>query len=345
MPIHKFSDAPAFALTDFSDAPSAGYARAANKILQAGAWDMARSMTYRFGILNMKVGGASVGVSAKVDERAEALSAFAGELGPMMAKGDLMIDPAKGIDDATAQALVAIDPRNAERYSDCDGVVARDSLTARSAVVAAATARGDLDGAKIAIEGFDSVGLAVARHAATMGATVTAVATGKGAAISAGGFDPATLAETWQAKGDAMVDDLADEPGPAWKVFAAEADVAFVGSKMGVLDHNNVASLGASIVCPTGPIPYTTKATLVGAENDVTILPDFVTTAGSTFLDWPAGESTIAAAEAANDDAISTIVRELLGREQTPVLEACWWAESFISTWQDKLPFGRPFAA
>ena len=51
------------------------------------------------------------------------------------------------------------------------------------------------------------------------------------------------------------------------------------------------------------------------------------------------------AVETAATESVSRLVRETAGRPEGAFLGACGHAESFLATWRDELPFGRPLAA
>ncbi len=67
MGLRKLSSTDAFIVTDLEDVPCFGIIRSAPKILQGGAKDLARSMTYTFAAFEMQYGGASGGINAKPD--------------------------------------------------------------------------------------------------------------------------------------------------------------------------------------------------------------------------------------------------------------------------------------
>jgi len=82
------------------------------------------------------------------------------------------------------------------------------------------------------------------------------------------------------------------------------------------------------------------------------VLADFVCLAGPLFAAWPAelagleGDAVTAEAiETAATEAIASLVRETAGHPEGAFLGACHHAESFLATWRDQLPFGRPLAA
>lgn len=344
VPIEKLTNG--FIAFDFDDGPAVGIVRSANKILQGGAKDLARAMTYRFGVLNMAVGGASAGISAPPEERDAAISTFVDETIPHVTAGRLMLDAGKGVSPDALAALTSIDSRSELRsHVGASGMSMADRLIGVGAVAAGQQALGgSLDGRAVSIEGQAPTIVTSALAAAERGARVVSIGSPKGTVSDSAGLDVSAIAEAAQAHGDGLIENLGREVSKPIDVFGSEADLLLTGSKVGVIDHNLASNLGAKVVAPIGPLPYTTKATIVAGRQDIVVLPDFVTTAGPTFADWPPGDATPEAVEAAAVDAIERLTGSIIGKEHGAVLEACHWAESFIKTWQTELPFGRPFA-
>jgi len=94
-----------FIAFDFETGPAVGIVRSANKILQGGAKDLARAMTYRFGVLNMAVGGASAGISAIPEERDGAIATFVEEATERVAAGSAQSIPATIFDPRSSTAI------------------------------------------------------------------------------------------------------------------------------------------------------------------------------------------------------------------------------------------------
>lgn len=345
MALLKLESVDAFVVRDLDEeVPAFGIVRAANKILQGGAKELARSQTYQCALFNMKCQGASAGINAAPESRDDAIAAFAQELLPLVSNGALLLDPGKGIRESALDPLTAIDPRNEAHRRQVNGLSNQHHLTGFGAVVSAQAAR-NLDGASIAIENYELAGPAVASAAAERGARVTAIATSAGAAFNADGFDAAALHDALKAKGPAMVADFTDEELPGWRVLGADVDVLFAGSKMGLINHQGATNVKAKVVSPTGPIPYTTKGALVLEQQGTTVLPDIVTTAGAMFGGMPPGEDDQVSIERAISELLSTLTGQIVGQKNMPILEACHRAEAFLATWRDELPFGRPFAS
>ncbi|MEM7284999.1 MAG: hypothetical protein AAF480_01495, partial [Actinomycetota bacterium] len=213
---------------------------------------------------------------------------------------------------------------------------------APAGVAAAAGATGGLDGKKIAIEGFGPTGPALAAAAADQGARIVAVSTTKGAMMDEGGLDAAELRSAWAASGEAMVGDDAD---PAWKVFGAEADVLFTGSKTGAINHETAARLAATAVVPHAALPFTARALAVMERADVTVVPDFVALAAPAVGSWPGDATDADAVIAKATGAIQAAIEETSDHADGAFLGACYRAEAFLGTWRESLPFGRPLAS
>ena len=187
MPIEKLETVDAFIVFDLADAPeSVGIVRSARKILPGGAGDLARSLTYAFATFEMRRSGASAGINAVDDDRADAVAKFAAEIAPMVASGRFLPEPGTRVPRTALQSLAESDSRAAL------GEVA-DQATVAGVVAAAAQASGGLDGRTVAIEGFNANGPALAAAAVAQGAEVVAVAAGTKGATDLGGFSADAL--------------------------------------------------------------------------------------------------------------------------------------------------------
>ncbi len=342
MAIHKLTSTDAFVAFDLDGAPAAGIVRSAPKILQGGAKDLARSMTYTFATLGMQRGGASAGINAQPTIKPRPSRPSPRELVPMAADGSLALDAGKGVGADQLAELNAADDRSDLLAAPHGGGTLADHLAGLGPVVAAAKAVGGLDGRTVAIEGFGAGGAALAAAAAAHGARVVGVATTKGVRADAGGLDPAELAGAWADAGDTMVGEDAE---PAWKIFTTEADVLFAGSKAGAINHETAARLAASAVVPHQALPFTARALAVMQRGDITVVPDFVALAAPVVAAWPGDANDVDGVIAKATAAIEAAIEESAGHEDGAFLGACHRAEAFLSTWQERLPFGRPLAS
>lgn len=124
-----------------------------------------------------------------------------------------------------------------------------------------------------------------------------------------------------------------------------QADVLFAGSKMGAIDHTAAEQLQVDTLVPYGPIPVTARALAILGRAGTTVVPDFISTAGSLFAWWPSGDPTPEAIAADAAAKITASLEEIADHPDGLFLAAAYRAESFLATWQDALPFGRPLAS
>jgi hypothetical protein len=182
--ITKTTTADGFVVVDLPEAGIAtGIVRCARKILQDGAVNMARSLTYSYAAFGIPTSGASAGINADGEGRDEAVAAFVAELAPEVAAGSLRLAPGKGVTAADVAAWSVPE-------------VAADSILA-DGVVAAAAAAGELSGASVGIEAGAPAASAIAEAFTAAGAVATVsplaeLLTG-GAAVVVVGSKPAVL--------------------------------------------------------------------------------------------------------------------------------------------------------
>jgi glutamate dehydrogenase (NAD(P)+) len=171
-----------------------------------------------------------------------------------------------------------------------------------------------LAGARVAIQGFGSVGKHVARFLAEKGAVLVAASDTQGTLADDTGLDVAALITLKDAgrslrehsrgkklEGDAII----DIPCDIW-IPAARPDVIHAG---------NVARLRTRLVAQGANIPCTPEAEAALAERDVLVLPDFIANAGGVIcaaIEYQGGSE--AAAFAAIDEKIRSNTRAVLDR-------------------------------
>jgi hypothetical protein len=80
MQIIKLETVDAFVAVDLKGVPGRGIVRLATRVLQGGARDLARSMTYSLASFGRQETGISAGISAEPEERDAAVAAFVAEV-------------------------------------------------------------------------------------------------------------------------------------------------------------------------------------------------------------------------------------------------------------------------
>jgi glutamate dehydrogenase/leucine dehydrogenase len=335
--VAKLEQTDAFVVRDLGpEVPAYGVVRLAPKILLDGAGLLARSLTYAFASFDRPWGGASAGINAAPDGRADAVAAFVAELTPLVDDG-LVLDPAKGVgaDDLAPLA-------SHERRSDLHREHA-DELRGLGAAICADAATG-LEGRSAVIEGFDAAGPELVRALYDRGARVVAIGTAKGCVSQEKGLDGPMLGQARREHGAALVEHVDVVNQPAEELWQQDADVLFCGSKTGLIDHDRVAELRVTMVVPTGPVPVTAKALAAARRAEIVVLPDFITTSAPLFALEPGEGASLDGVRGAASVGLLAALGEVLGHERGPVLGACERAEAHLATWRDELPVYRPLA-
>lgn len=311
MPVHKLETVDGFVVRDLADAPSSGIIRRGRKILQRSATDLARSATYAFAFHGVHRSGASAGLNAEGDDEGPALIALVTELHDELASGRLELLPAKGIDGNELAEAMRTASDGVGEVLEVDFDDRADVLTGGVLAATSWALGGQLDGRRIFIEGDNTDPLHQALTAAIADAGATVV-------------EP-NVAE-----------------GKPWTVWATEADAMLVGSRPGAMTHQGAELLNVTAVVPWAPLPITTKALAVMIGRNITYVPDFVSASGPLLADH------LPSAEADHGAGIGGAIDEgltALDDGDDPLfIAACQRAESFLATWQEKLPFGRPLA-
>ena len=150
---------------------------------------------------------------------------------------------------------------------------------------------------------------------------------GKRAAIVAGERLREAVGARVQQAGAEVVDASQDGTSTA-------ADVLFLTGPPETLDHHLAEMVKATTVVPISPAPVTTRALAVLSRAGAVLVPDFLALAGPYIL-GDDGDP----AQRIKDKAL-----ELKDAGTGFWVAAAEQAETFLGTWQDALPFGRPLS-
>ncbi|MCB0990840.1 MAG: hypothetical protein R2770_15350 [Acidimicrobiales bacterium] len=335
MDTRTLTSAKGFLIVDLPDAESSvGPARLGDKLIPSNAIDYVREITYGFGIVESKWGGATLGLKVSPEEREATVGAVAGELADELGAHKLMFDQGLRMPRATLNELAANDPRPVDRAK------IGDDLEAAGIVQVAAALLGDLSGKAIAIDGVDSVTALAAAGLATAGARIARVSDGK-TAVS-GDIPPSALAD--RLAGDEQAIASHGDAKPAWTIWKGEGvDLVIAGSKVGAMTDQGAAVLGDTPVVCYGVSPVVTKAIATSRRSGGRIVPAFVTSLGRRLLDTATSQADAAQLHSAAQQRLSSVLEATLESPAGPYVAACELAEAFISSWTDK-PFGRPMA-
>jgi glutamate dehydrogenase (NAD(P)+) len=318
---------------------------------------LARAMSLKNGTLAIPVGGAKAGVD--VDPRDPAaystLVRFIRAMRPIfescMATGEDMGTSQDlltrafaevGLDSPLAGALnrscdrdaVLRHLRAALELAD-DGIPLVDCVGGLGVAEAAEAALGHLgrpvQGARVAIQGFGSMGGSTARYLARKGACIVAVADVRGCIANPGGLDVEALLRGRDLHGE--IDRGALSPGDrqlaADDWLAVPADVLVPAAVADAIHEGNCELVGARLVVEAANIPTTGGATRRLEERGVLVVPDFVANGGTNGWFWwvllgtiePTAESTFTQVRTAMREAVGAVMERSRERH-LPVREA-----------------------
>jgi glutamate dehydrogenase (NAD(P)+) len=169
------------------------------------------------------------------------------------------------------------------------GTRGRRSATARGAlrcIAAVARARGlELEGARVAIQGFGRVGMTLAEELARAGARIVAIADDREAVASDAGLDVGRAVD-WMREHDAVRGLPGSEAMTRAELFELDCDILVPAGLQNVITAENAGSVRAGIVAETANGATTAAADAALADAGTTVVPDIVCTAGATILGY-----------------------------------------------------------
>jgi glutamate dehydrogenase (NAD(P)+) len=303
--------------------PAIGGVRMARDVTVDEVFRLARAMTFKNAAAGLPHGGGKSGIvadpSCTAGDKERLVRTFA-----RMIRG--LTEYIPGPDMGTNEACMAWVKDEIDRAVGLPRVVGGIPLDeigatgfgiAVAADVAAPEAKLDLEGARVAVEGFGAVGQHAARFLARRGARLVAASDSRGAVQNPEGLDVEALIRhkrTGLPLGDFPygrplgVDQLVGVPCEIW-IPAARPDT---------LNADNVARLQARLVLQGANIPATEAAEAWMHARGIVSVPDFVANAGGVIcaaVEYHGG--TQAQAFAAIEERIRSNTQEVLERART----------------------------
>jgi glutamate dehydrogenase (NAD(P)+) len=137
----------------------------------------------------------------------------------------------------------------------------------------------ELEGARIAVQGFGAVGMHAARFLTDKGAVLIAAADSRGTIHNRGGLDVSKLIELKSNGGS-----LADYPDARTlgrhDIIDIECEIWIPAARPDVIREDNVGRLRTKLVVQGANIPITEAAEKILADRGVLNIPDFIANAG-----------------------------------------------------------------
>jgi glutamate dehydrogenase (NAD(P)+) len=265
--------------------PAIGGLRMASDVSLAECARLARAMTLKNAAAGLPHGGGKSVLFADprtpADEKEQLVRGFASAL---RHETDYIFGPDMGTDE-TCMAWVKDEIGRAVGLPRELGGIPLDEIGAtgwglfHATEIAAGYLGMDLNGARIAIQGFGAVGKHAARFLAGRGAILVAASDSRGTVLDPEGLDTAGLIALKESGGSVL-----DYPGG--KKLGADAivdvtcEVWIPAARPDVVNEENVDRLRTRLVVQGANIPFTAGAERRLHEAGVLVVPDFIANAG-----------------------------------------------------------------
>jgi glutamate dehydrogenase (NAD(P)+) len=265
--------------------PSIGGVRMAPDVSAEEAFRLARAMTLKNAAAGLPHGGGKSVIygdpKMPLDEKERLIRAFAAAIGELV---DYIPGPDMGTDEL-AMAWIKDEIGRAVGLPRELGGIPLDEIGATgfglaAAIEVACPALGiDLRSARVAVQGFGSVGKHAARLLGEKGAMLVAASDSRGTIIDAGGLDVAALIAL-KATGRPVSDHPRGRAAGPEAVIDVACDIWIPAARPDVITAGNVARLDTRLVAQGANIPCTAEAERALHARGVLVLPDFIANAG-----------------------------------------------------------------
>jgi glutamate dehydrogenase/leucine dehydrogenase len=136
-----------------------------------------------------------------------------------------------------------------------------------------------LQGARVVVQGFGSVGKHAARLLATKGSILVAASDSTGSILNPGGLDVAALIRH-KDSGEPVTTFPGGERADGDAIIDAECEIWIPAARPDVIHADNVDRLQARVIAQGANIPCTLEAEQALHDRGVLVLPDFIANAG-----------------------------------------------------------------
>lgn len=262
-------------------------------------------MTMKCGITNLPFGGGKGGVICDPREMSnlelerlsrgyvKAISQFVGPASDIPAPDvytnpqimSWMMDEYSKINRSNAFAFITGKPLS------LGGSQGRNRATALGAVItieeAAKHRNINIEGSRVAIQGFGNAGSFIAKILHDKGAKIVAISESRGALYNPDGLDIEHLLALKEQHG--RVTPLFEDVIPNEKLFELDCDILIPAALSNQITETNAHLIQAKIVAEAANGPTTQEATKILTQRDVLIIPDVLASAGGvtvSYFEW-----------------------------------------------------------
>lgn len=267
--------------------PAVGGVRVSPRVTADEVRRLARTMTLKNSLAGLPHGGAKAGIMADpaTMNKERTFRVFARMIRDC---ADYIPGPDMGCDE-TAMAWIHDETGRAVGLPEEIGGLPLDKLgatgfgLAECAEVAAPLAGIGLKGARVAIQGFGSVGKAAARFLTAKGAILVAVSDSRGGVLDPDGIDLEALTaikeETGTVDGYGKGRRITTE-----ELFGVACDILIPAATPDVIHQGNAGAVTARLILQGANIPVTAEAEEALHRHGVLIVPDFIANAGGVIM-------------------------------------------------------------
>ncbi len=265
--------------------PSIGGARMEPDVSVDECFRLARAMTFKNAAAGIPHGGGKSVIFADptmdIGEKERLIRSFARAIGDIR---DYIVGPDMGTDE-TCMAWCRDEIGRAVGLPPEIGGIPLDEIGATGfglsvcADVAQEFCDVSVDGARVVVQGFGSVGRHASRFLSEMGARLVAVADSRGAVVSDDGLDVADLIEH-KATGASVAEFAGGRAIPGESLLDVPCDIFVPAARPDVIRADNVERVTAGLVLSGANIAVTMEAERALHERGVLSVPDFIANAG-----------------------------------------------------------------
>lgn len=299
--------------------PAIGGVRMAPDVSLDECFRLARAMTFKNAAAGLPHGGGKSVIFAdpamEPARKEDLLRAFAQAIGPI---SDYIAGPDMGTNE-TSMGWIHDEIGRAVGLPREIGGIPLDEIgatgwgVAAAAEVACDAANLSLDGARVAIQGFGSVGRHAARFLAERGALLVAAADSRGTVHAARGLDVDALTAA-KRQGGSVIDVSAGEALDRDAIIGVECDIWIPAARPDVITRNNAAEVRAKLIIQGANIGVTGEAERLLHARGVLCIPDFISNAGGVIcasVEYHGG----------SEPAAMSVIREKVRANTAEVLE------------------------
>jgi glutamate dehydrogenase (NAD(P)+) len=265
--------------------PAIGGVRMAPNVSTEECFRLARAMTFKNAAAGLRHGGGKAVIfgdpRVPPEKKEQLIRTFAGAIADVK---DYIAGPDMGTDE-TCMAWVYDEIGRCVGLPAALGGIPLDEIgaTGFGLSIAVDVARGfcdlDLKGARVAVQGFGSVGKHAARFLAEKGAVLVAAADSKATVVDPAGLDIEALIAL-KSQGKSLGDHASGEKLDRDAVVGVDCDIWIPAARPDVIRKDNVEQVKAKLVVEGANIPVTAEAEAVLHERGVLVIPDFIANAG-----------------------------------------------------------------